>query len=307
MCQGGIDRLCETAKESWARHPILYKYACEYLLEENKKFECEKIGVEAIRVLPENLIIRGEIVDLVVKAAEQLKHPDIIKECYESAFYSKSTLNNYLRLFELPDYQNIVDKAAKHAKMLPENPMGELYCRNKQMKANRLSRQHKDVICFFNGEFDYIYEYCKNDKVRLGWSSHFKGIAIPLFILLLDKNKKITKAGHQLINGIIYRLGFVEDNMENFSESFLRWKEKVVLTREQYEKYIAWLKEEVDERVKAVVGGGYRKSYYKAAELISALGETLESNGQLNGKTAIIEHYRKTYNRRRAFRAEFEN
>ncbi|PWA07901.1 hypothetical protein DCC39_15990 [Pueribacillus theae] len=305
--QGGISRLCETAREVSARHPVLYKYACEYLINDNKEPECEKIGLEAIRVLPENLMIRAEIAELTAMAAEQLEHPDIIKECYEAAFYADSTVNNYLRLFELPDYQNIVDKAAKYAKTLPENSIRGLNHNMKQMTVNHLSMEHKKIIRFFNGEFDYVYEACKNDKTTLGWSSCFKGIAIPLFILFLDKNKKITKAGQQLINGIAYRLGFIEeDDMESFLDLFLNWKEKVVLANEQYEKYIEWIKKEVDQRTEAVVGGGYRKSYYKAAALIAALGETLESNGKMNGKMVTIEHYKKLHSRKRAFKAEIE-
>ena len=140
----------------------------------------------------------------------------------------------------------------------------------------------------------------------MGWSSGFKGIAVPLFVLLLDKNKKITKAGERLIDGIVYRLGFIEDDKKHFVDWFLKWKEKVLLTNEQYEKYIAWLKKEVDKRTEAVVGGGYRNSYYKAAVLITALGETMESNGELHGRMVMIEHYKKIHSRKRAFRAEFD-
>ncbi len=69
---------------------------------------------------------------------------------------------------------------------------------------------------------------------------------------------------------------------------------------------IGWIKKEVDKRTEAVVGGGYRKSYYKAAALITALGETLESNGKVNGKMVTIEHYKKLHSRKRAFKAEIE-
>ena len=62
----------------------------------------------------------------------------------------------------------------------------------------------------------------------------------------------------------------------------------------------------MDIRTKAVVGGGHRKSYYKAAVLIAALGEALESNGKPHGRIAVIEHYKKMYSRKTAFRAEFE-
>lgn len=104
MYQGGISRLCEVARETSTRHPILYKYACEYLLNEKKEFECEKLGLEAISILPENLVVRAKIADLTAKAAQHLEHLDIMKGCYETAFYSESTVGNYLRLFELSDF-----------------------------------------------------------------------------------------------------------------------------------------------------------------------------------------------------------
>jgi len=140
----------------------------------------------------------------------------------------------------------------------------------------------------------------------LGWSSQFKGIAIPLFILLLNSNRKLTKAGQRLTDGIEYRLGYKEDDIKNFTDRFFTWKEKVALTNEQYEKYTKWLKKEVDRRTEAVVGGSHRKSYYKVAVLIAALGEALESNGKPHGRMAVIDHYKKMYSRKRAFRAEFE-
>ncbi|NMA48791.1 MAG: hypothetical protein GX947_03340 [Tissierellia bacterium] len=307
LYQGGISRLCEVARVEFSRYPVLFKYACEYLFNENRDLECEKLGLEATNLISEDLIIRGEIEDITSKAATRLKHLDIVEKCYEAEFYSKSTLNNYLRLFELPYYENIIDKATKHAETLPENSMSKFDYYNKQMRMNNLSEDYKDVIKFFNGEFEYIYNKCKKDKSTLGWSSGFKGIGVPLFILLLYKDKKATKAREQLMNSIIYRVGFVEADIESFSNKFLNWKEKQVLTEKQYEKYIEWLKKEVDKRVEAVVGGGYRKSYYKAAILIATLGETLESNGMSNGKVVTIEHYKKMHSRKSAFKAEFES
>lgn len=221
------------------------------------------------------------------------------------AFYSKSTLNNYFRLFDLPDYEIIVKKAAKYIETLPENLGKDYNNRNKQMMENSLSKAHKDIIRFFSGEFDYIYDKCKKDNSSLGWSSGFKGIAVPVFILLLNKDEKITKVMEKLINEIIHRLGFIGE-VQNFLDIYLNWREKQVLTEEQYEKYISWLKMEVDNRTEAIVGGGYRNSYYKAAILVVSLGETLESNGMINGRKLTIEHYRKAHPRKRAFKAEIE-
>ncbi len=305
MYQGGSNRLAETAKVVWRKHPVLYEKACKQLLNANKISRCEQLGLEAIRVLPEKLIIRGRIADLIAKVAVQLEHFDVMKECYKASFYAESTLNHYLRLFELPEYQDVTNRAAKYAITLTESPMVEGQFYNKQLRVNKLSKDHKKAIRFFNGEFDEIMEECHKDKTTLGWSTQFKGIAVPLFILLLDKNNKLTKAGQRLMDGIDIRLGNQEDE-KSFADRFLCWKDKVVITNDQYDKYISWLREEVDKRTQAVVGGGYRKSYHKAAELITALNETMESKGVSHGRTSLIEYYKKLHSRKRAFKAELE-
>lgn len=299
------DYLCDIARTKYFKHPILFKYACEYLLNENKYTECEKIGMEAIGVLSENLIVRGEIADLTAKAAIKLNHSYILNKCYEVAFYSKSTLNNYLRLFELPNHENITKKAAKYIEILPKDLIGSNNIKNKQMMINAISKDHKDIIRFFNGEFGYIYGKCKMDDTALGWSVNFKGVAVPLFILLLNKDDKFTKSIEKLINEVMHRFGFMGD-VQSFYDIFLKWKEKQVLTEEDYDKYISWLREEIVKRTEAVVGGGYINSYYKAAILVVALGEMLESNGMINGRRLTIEHYRKAHSRKSAFKAEIE-
>ena len=301
----GIDYLCEIARTECMKHPVLFKYACQELLNQNRDIECEKLGLEAIEALPENLVVRGEIADLTAKAAINFNHYDMVNRCYEVAFYSESTLNNYFRLFQIPNNETITKKAAIHMEKLPENDTYKFNNGNKQMRVNTLSRNHKDIIRFFNGEFDYIYEICIKEKYSLGWTTGFKGVIIPLFILLLNKEKKTTKATMKLVEGIIYRLGFMGEDIE-FLDLFFNWREKQTLTEAQYKKYISWLEDEIDKRAEGVVGGGYRKSYYKATVLIASFGEALESNGIANGRSRTIEHYRKLHSRKRAFKTELE-
>ena len=209
-------------------------------------------------------------------------------------------------MFELPDYEDRADKGAKYAKLLPDNLSGEGYNNNKQMLSNAISQDQKKVILFFNREFELIYQECQKDKNFLGWSSQFKGTAVPLFMLLLDRSPKLRKAGHQLLNEMKHRIGFKEDDGADLAARFLHWKAKVPLKDEHYQKYRPWLEAEVNKRAEAIVGGGYRKSYYKAAVLITALGETMESNGKMNGRRALIDHYKKLYPRKRAFKGEFD-
>lgn len=305
--QGGIEKLCNMAREMVYKHPVLYLRACEYLINEKREAECEKIGLEAIGLIGEELIIRAKVADLTVKAAGRLGHKDVIWECYKVAFYAESTLNHYLRLFEIENYMDITNIDTIKLEALPEKVFVQSTNINNQMRINRVSQNHMKLLCFFNGEFDYIYEECKKDKTYLGWSNNIKGVFVPLFILFLDRNKCFTKTGEKLIDGIKYRLNYSEDDEKSFLERFLIWKDKIKITGEQYEEYITWLYSEVDKRTDAVVGGGYRNSYYKAALLISALGETMESHDKQGAKESIIEHYKKIHSRKRAFKGEFES
>ena len=306
ILQGDIEKLCNMAREMVQKHPVLYLRACECLINEKREVECEKIGLEAIGLLSEELIIRGKVADLTAKVAKKLGHKEVASECYKVAFYSESTLNHYLRLFEIENYRNITDIDTIKLRVLPKKAFVDFANVNNQMRINYISQEHKKLLRFFKGDFDYIYEECKKDKTYLGWSNNIKGVIVPLFILFLDRNKCFSKAGEKLIEGIKYRLNYLDDDEKSFLQRFLMWKDKIKITSEQHEKYITWLYSEVDKRTEAVVGGGYRGSYYKAAVLISAFGETMESHGKLGEKENIIEHYKKIHSRKRAFKSEFE-
>lgn len=82
---------------------------------------------------------------------------------------------------------------------------------------------------------------------------------------------------------------------------FQCWKKHFEITDK--EKYINWLIDIIDKRVAAIVTNDHRKSYFKAAILVVALGETLESNNVEN-KEEFINSYHKKYIRRSSFRKE---
>lgn len=306
MLQGGIKMLCGTAREMVQKYPVLYLRACEYFIDKSEYTECEKIGLEAISFLNEELIIRGKVADLTAMASKELGHTEIVWKCYKAAFHSESTINHYLRLFEAESYEDITDIRTMQLRILPEKSFVDFYNINDQMKINNISLEYKKALCFFNGEFDYIYEECKKDKTYLGWSDNIKGIFVPLFILYLNQSHSVSKAGEKLIEDLKYRLNYSNNDDKSFIERFFIWKDKIKITSEQYEKYITWLHSEVDKRTDALVGGGFRGSYYKAALLITALGETMESQGNVGAKMNIIQHYKKIHSRKSAFKGEFE-
>lgn len=75
----GLDYLSEIAKRKYGKHPRLFKYACQELLKQNRFLECEKLGLEALDLLSEDLVIRGKVANLIAQAAQKLNHQESLQ------------------------------------------------------------------------------------------------------------------------------------------------------------------------------------------------------------------------------------
>lgn len=91
-----------------------------------------------------------------------------------------------------------------------------------------------------------------------------------------------------------------------FDEYLSIWRNSGIIPENEDKLYIQWLSREIDERTEHIVGGGHRKSYYKAAELIVVLGAIKEERGEINGMQNLINYYKKQHFRKRAFREEID-
>lgn len=89
-----------------------------------------------------------------------------------------------------------------------------------------------------------------------------------------------------------------------FRTCFQAWRASFPISEQQRHKCLELLREKVAKRTEAVVGGGYRGSYYKAAELIVVLGEIEEDMGEADGARKLAEFYRSKNFRKSAFCGE---
>lgn len=304
LYQGGIKLLCESAEKNKNRHPLLYEKACFYLYEDKQFSECEEIGLEAINNIAESRLIRAKVANLAAKASIKLDHLDKIEQFYEVAFYSESSLIHYLRLFKLSDYEEKTDKAALFTKDLPDTFSRRYFNGNTQLNENWLGDDSKRLLRFFNKEFDFIYTYCEGEKNYLNWNNSLKGKIVPLFFLILDKNDGTSKAKKAIIRKLVSRLNFHSIEKEREEDYLDLWKKTIKLTPEQIKFYLVWLNQEIAALTDVLVGGGNRKLYSIAAELIVLLGEVLESNGTQDGKIGLINWYKETYSNKSAFKNE---
>ena len=76
-----------------------------------------------------------------------------------------------------------------------------------------------------------------------------------------------------------HELSFGSTAEISFDECLSLWRNNYKIAEDHQQMILSWLQDEIDKRTEAVVGGGFRHSYYKAAELIVVLGSILEERG----------------------------
>lgn len=318
----GPEGLPAMARIGYKVHPSIYLSA---LLEYEKKHDYEKmkeIGLEALEKIDIDLVIRGEIAIKTAQAAYCTEDYKAMKKCWYEAFYSDSSVANFLRLFR--------DREVALAyKQLAEKRIAELHTTDQlyyhadyEVKKNVPAEFDYRHLCFFAGYIEKIHSWCKAKKNPLGWSSHFIGYGIDLLLLFLYADNQLHKAGKHILGRVAKRLDFddsenlvfmkenavfasdlsSQDSEDVFWDVFCTWKSYYVVPAVSINTYIDWLETVIDKRIIAIVGGKYRNKYNDVALLAAALGEVKESMGIEMAKNIITKKYIDMYPRHNAFR-----
>lgn len=300
-----MNKLSETAKETMAIHPSISLIYCEKLLEKNEFETIINFGKEILAKMNADIQIRSNILNIAAFAAEKMDDNHMKSILAMGAFYSKSSILNYIKLFDTDNYKKYSEDGIIYINTLPEIDLEIRHHRNPEKLKNTISEETKNIIRFFNMEFEEIQQICENEQ--FGWIDGISEIIIPLFLLMLDKRSSYSKAGKKLIDNIqCSRLFEIETYNKPFNEYFLIWKEKINLSEKEYDKYILWCEKQVEKIVSDITSKNRRNLYSKAAELLVQMGEVLESNGKINGKLLTANHYKKINSRKSAFKAEID-
>ena len=323
----GIKGLLEVARQGYKEHPSVY---LAVLWEYEKVHDYEKmkeIGKEALDTLEADLKIRGEIAIKVAQASYCINDKELAIKCFYEAFYSNSTIPNYLRLF--------LDKEmAREYKMLAEKRIEKLRITDDYYKSGRFATIKNDIdkteykyLYFFAGHFNKVKNWCEEYQKPLGWSGNFIIHGINLMLLYLYAESNPRKASQEIIFRVSNKLGFnksknlvffkeniifenevnVQKGEEIFWHIFCLWKKNYNISIYDIKLYVGWLETTIDKRVDGIVGGKYRNKYDDVALLVAALGEVKESLGSKTVKSTIINQYMKKYPRHSAFRRALKN
>ena len=282
-----IDKILEN-------HPKIYIDIFNFLIKGHKINEIIELGNKVLPKLDKDLIIRNDISLYLAKYDNKNKEKYIIE-----AFKSQTDIPNLFRIINNGYLKKYEKEINEYICITNENRNFKIT----KLERNTITKENYNYLKFFTGNFEAFFKECLKVKNFLGWSGSFIQYAIYLWLLYFNKSID-SKVYNNILTQTFNKLGFKDNTLfldEDYSIVFEKWKAQFKIFDKS--KYIDWLKDIIDKRVDAIVSNGHRKSYFKAAILVVALNEVLESN-DIQNKDDFINYYYKKYSRHSAFRRE---
>ena len=279
-------------------HPQIYLDIFEYLEKSNQIDEILNVGNKALMLVDCNLTIRSKIALYLAKYDNDNQEKYVLE-----GFKSDTNVPNLLRIIN-NDYYLKHKEDIDSRICINSNRVSYYICN--ELNKNEIDEEKYNYLKFFTGNFDEVFETCLKYKNTIGWSGSPITYYVYLWLLSFNKTKE-TKAYNTILFDTFDKLGFKENTMlldDDYSLIFNKWiKNMEVINKD---KYLDWLLNIISKRVNDIVSNNHRGSYYKAAILVVAFGEVLESNN-IKTKEEFINEYHQKYVRHTAFRKELRN
>lgn len=269
--------------------------------------EIKKVVKLAEDVMSKELILGAEVMEVGFELSKRL-HDDAKEVHYrKQAFQYHSSIVNFLRLRTyLSEDERIIYKDNWAKSTTSGFRSFSALPHTNGLARNTLDDDQVAAQLFFTEQFKDFYHLFKEKKTPLGWSSNLLGFGVPLLLLLLNKTNEQSKAMKWMENYVTKRLVDSRRDRVYFSEAFVEFKKSTTLPLELEEEMIKWLGKQISARTKALLDNKHRNAYYRAAELIIAYGEVLESRGESGARARTAEQYRKKYNHFNRFTRELK-
>lgn len=223
----------------------------------------------------------AEEAEVISSLGERLNDSGLMLEGYQESFYSKPSSKHLIDL-----YSTAIDcKCFETVRDQVEQRAWELYKQDKGLVTSYyhsdLSRSHLPEgllyrILILGVRHVKLFELCKR-KGSLGWSggNNPKPYFINYTMVLLSDNGKYTKVINNEWGTLLTNSAYVVDSnlTDKYNKIIAHTSNNIELTEEQKAFYLQWCSKEIGKRVDAIIGNQYRKSYYKAANLLVAMAE----------------------------------
>ena len=316
---GGIKGLQELAIEAGKTHPRAFLDWIAALTAEERYRDVMQAVETAQRVLVADLPIRAAIADYLYEAARQLGDSGRAAAARWEAFYAKPQLFRLLDLWESTPEPSarveLMQRAAKRiqahlARKLPFSPhVDSLGGDDAEIHApqTRSTLAHAYLLAM---DFQSVHQIACEKANVLGWTDannpqglvviSFLGLACgktpdgfpPNLSLLWDTALK-NSVGFYENEALLSRLKAAHGEMFNHGS-----------LGSEAETLLSWCLGTAKKRAASIVLNQYRRSYWKAATLITAGAEVLRLAGREREAQELISEMANQFPRHRAFQAE---
>ena len=324
----GTQGLAELAQREGKQRPRAYLDWFVALEEEGEYREVLTAAQDALQTLPDSLPIRAALADHLCAAAARLNEAEALRSGRWEAFAAKPTLARLLDLWDVAstseERAGLMQQAAQHAKDDLARPSRHQQVEVMEVWVTEDSFERpawisKSVLAhayLFAKDWDAARNAAAGEKV-LGWSSsdNPQGLVIPFFLVLLSGRLPSAlppnlaqhwQWGLQNSSGVGYwSVRSIEDDaLKRLECAYAELLSTISLRDGQQEQLLSWCLDVAEQRANAIVSNQHRKSYNKAAVLMTACAEVLRLRKKAKEAEAVLDGIRNRFPRHRAFQAE---
>lgn len=320
----GTKGLETLALEQGLQFPGAYVEWLDALREKGLHEDMFRAAILGLERLPDNLVIRADIADYLREAAEGLGRYDLRERALQEALYASPCLDRLLDLLEFAKSREqregyIAGALARFEDIRNRHPetvrVVVNFHRSPDLRKTCVSESIEIYSHLLNGNYEKAAACMKSGK-PLGWSGddNISALLVTFFLFARWNREKPpaanisalwTEATDLTQHGMrITGSGTADSN--RFCAHLENALAEYPLGKADLETYFKMAEESAKKRTDAIVGGKYRKSYWKAAQLLLSVAEVYWSNDERGKGQMLINSFRDKYNRHHAFKSELK-
>jgi len=314
----GTEGLKELALSEGQKRPRAFLDWVSALMGTQKYRDVIAAVKKARQVLPPDLPIRAAIADYLRKAAQHVGDNQLASTAIWEAFYAKPNVSRLLDVWEdTPDDSErikLMQQASERIKVyLPKRlPFSLSVYRLDNDDAERYARVTKSTLAhayLLCRDWESAYKMSLADN-QLGWSSseNPQGLVVICFLGLSSKRMpgnfppNLALLWDEALKDSL-DFGEQETILPRLKEAYEKMFSKANLVSKE-DTLLRWSLKTSRKRATSIVSNQYRKSYWKAASLITACSEVLGLQGKEQEAGSLISEIRSQFPRHRSFQAE---
>lgn len=328
----GIEGLEALARDHGREYPGAFVQWLEALREKRLYDDMVRAAKLGLETLPDSLAIRARIADYLYAAVRELKQENLLIPALKEALHSSPSLARLLNLLDIAESQEqritLIDEAMSRFREI-RGRKGRLRTtswtigRSPDLDENSVPENLEMYCHLLKGNYSQVVSLLGKSE-PLGWS-HGRSpnaLAVPFFLFAgWNQDIPLTPNMAELWNQAIVVRTMIQDDWEfddyheelesgDLGSRFQADLENVLkeqpIAVKDLNRYLQSAEKAARKRIDAIVSNKFRKSYWKAAQLILAIAEMYWSNGELESGQEFIDLFRRKYSRHSAFKSELK-